>query len=166
MAGERSKIERGLHQTTLNDHDRAANCTCRGNGSRMTDPYPWVLALLLSGCVLACGEDNDGKGDGGGAGTSNAGEGGDNGGANDGGGDRCHDGCILTLEAACPVGPKDQATCESDCHDLESGPCGGEYRAFQDCAEGEVVTCDPDRGIPTVVGCERQQSAFISCVQM
>jgi hypothetical protein len=77
--------------------------------------------------------------------------------------DRCSEGCVATLAAACSNGPSDQASCESTCHALEAGACGAEYAAFQDCAEGKAVTCGPS-GIPVVEECSDAQTAFIACI--
>jgi hypothetical protein len=108
----------------------------------MRASFPWILALALGCCVVGCGDDDD-----------------------DSSSDRCHDGCIATMAAKCSVGPKDQATCESDCHALETGNCATEYKAFQDCAVGKPVICDAMTSIPTVAACETQQATFIACAQ-
>jgi hypothetical protein len=137
----------------------------------MRASFPWIFALVLGCCVLGCGDDDDDSGEGNTSGTGNttAGSGGSNsGGSGTGGGsssDRCHDGCIATMAAKCSVGPKDQATCESDCHALEAGNCATEYKAFQDCAAGKPVICDAITSIPTVAACETQQATFIACAQ-
>lgn len=99
-----------------------------------------VGALTLS--VAGCGDDDDGGG---------------------GSGDRCHDGCVATIAAMCPISPDSQESCESDCRGFESGSCATEYKAFQDCAEGKAITCNTI-GIPTVAGCDNQQAAFIACM--
>jgi hypothetical protein len=126
-----------------------------------------VFALGFGLALAGCGDDDD-SGGGNAAGQSNtAGRDSTAGSSNTGGtsaaGDRCHQGCIDTLKAACKLSPKDQASCESDCHDLESGSCGTEYAAFQDCAEGKTISCDANLGYPVVAGCETQQNAFIAC---
>ena len=102
-----------------------------------------VLALLAASTGVGCGDDDD---DGGAASA-----------------DRCHDGCVATIAAMCPISPDSQESCESDCRGFESGSCATEYEAFQDCAEGKVISCSA-LGIPTVVGCESQQNAFIGCM--
>jgi hypothetical protein len=70
---------------------------------------------------------------------------------------------MLVIEAACPISPDSQESCESDCSENETGACGTEYDAFQDCAEGKGITCAAI-GIPTVEGCENEQNAFITCI--
>lgn len=77
--------------------------------------------------------------------------------------DECHDGCIETLAAACDNGPSDQATCESDCHALETGKCGSEYQTLQTCAKGEAISCSA-QGLPTVAACSDEQTAFVACL--
>jgi hypothetical protein len=52
----------------------------------------------------------------------------------------------------------------SDCEAQESGSCGTEYAALQDCAVGEEVTCDASSGIPIVAACSAEQDAFIACL--
>jgi hypothetical protein len=139
----------------------------------MRASFPWVLSLALGCCVVGCGDDDSGEGNTSGTGNTSAGSGGSNsGGSNSGGSsagggsnDRCHDGCIATLAAKCPVSPQDQATCESDCHTFETGNCATEYKAFQDCAAGKAVTCHISFGFPTVAGCETPQGAFIACAE-
>lgn len=141
----------------------------------MSASLPWIFSLVLGCCVVACGggDDDSGEGNTSGTGSTAAGSGGSNsgggssGGSSTGGGssDRCHDGCIATLAAKCPVSPKDQATCESDCHLLETGNCATEYKAFQDCAVGKPVTCDAIASFPVVAACETQQVAFIACAE-
>jgi hypothetical protein len=75
----------------------------------------------------------------------------------------CHDGCVATMAAKCSNGPKDQATCESDCKALETSACSSQYKAVQTCSQGKPVTCDAD-GKPSVAGCDPQFSAFVSCL--
>src|SRR4051812_16955246 len=75
-------------------------------------------------------------------------------------GDACHDGCVATVAANCASGPADQATCESDCHTLESSACKEAYEALQSCAEGKDVTCSA-QGVPTVAACSNEQAAFV-----
>jgi hypothetical protein len=127
----------------------------------MRASFPWILSFVLGCCVVGCGDDDDDSGEGNTSGTGNASAG--NGGSSSSSSDRCHDGCIATLAAKCPVSPKDQATCENDCHTLETGNCATEYKAFQDCAVGKSVTCDTIVGFPVVAGCETPQGAFIAC---
>jgi len=81
-------------------------------------------------------------------------------------GDACHEGCVATLLAACSNGPADQASCESTCHALEMGKCGGEYTSFQNCADGKAVSCGTGAldGLPVVEGCSDEQTAFIACI--
>ena len=135
----------------------------------MRASFLWVLSLVLGCCVVGCGNDDSGEGNTSGTGNTTAGSGGgsSSGGSGTGGGssDRCHDGCIATLAAKCPVSPKDQATCESDCRTFETGNCATEYKAFQDCAAGKPVICDAIISIPTVAACETQQAAFIACAE-
>jgi hypothetical protein len=50
------------------------------------------------------------------------------------------------------------------CVALSEGGCATEYKAFQDCAEGEELTCDPDAGFPVVAACDAEQTAFITCL--
>ena len=78
-------------------------------------------------------------------------------------GDVCHEGCLSTLAAACSNGPADQATCESDCRDLEAGKCGAEYATFQTCAKGKAITCSA-QGLPSVAACSDEQTAFVACL--
>jgi hypothetical protein len=129
--------------------------------------FALVAALGFGFALAGCGDDDDSSG-GNAAGQSNtAGSNNSAGSSNTGGTasghDRCHQGCVDTLKAACKLSPKDQASCESDCHELESGSCGTEYSAFQDCAEGKTISCDANLGYPVVAGCEAQQNAFIAC---
>ncbi|HEX2870206.1 MAG TPA: hypothetical protein VHP33_03095 [Polyangiaceae bacterium] len=134
----------------------------------MRASFPLMLSLMLGCCVVGCGDDDSGEGNTSGTGNSTAGSGGgSSGGSSTGGGsrDRCHDGCIATLAAKCPVSPKDQATCERDCHLLETGNCATEYKAFQDCAVGKPVTCDAIASFPVVAACETQQVAFMACAE-
>lgn len=135
----------------------------------MRASFPWILSLVVAWCVVGCGDDDDnGGGNASGTGNTAAGSGGsDSGGSNSGGSssDRCHDGCIATLAAKCPVSPKDQATCESDCHTFETGNCAAEYKAFQDCAVGKPITCDLIASYPIVAACETQQVAFMACAE-
>lgn len=77
--------------------------------------------------------------------------------------DACHDGCLETVAAKCDNGPADQATCESDCHALETGDCGSEYQTLQTCAEGKVISCSA-QGLPTVAACSDEQAAFVACL--
>ncbi|MES1186518.1 MAG: hypothetical protein ABUL60_22085 [Myxococcales bacterium] len=80
--------------------------------------------------------------------------------------DACHDGCVATIAAACSNGPTDQASCESTCHSLATGKCGGEYVTLQSCAEGKAVTCGSGalEGLPVVTECSDEQAAFIACI--
>jgi hypothetical protein len=126
-----------------------------------------VLACVLAAC--ACSSDSKDSG----TPVAAAGSGGDgaeisNGGAGGVGdatnpGDACHSGCVATLAAACSNGPTDQASCESSCHELETGKCGGEYATFQSCAEGKAITCGA-QGMPVVAACSDEQAAFIACL--
>ena len=75
----------------------------------------------------------------------------------------CHDGCVATMAAKCSNGPKDQASCESDCNALETSACSSQYRAVQTCSQGKPVTCDAD-GKPTVSGCDAQFLTFVACL--
>ena len=77
--------------------------------------------------------------------------------------DACHAGCVETLAANCDNGPADQASCESDCHDLEAGKCGAEYATLQTCAEGKAITCSA-QGLPSVADCSDEQTAFVACL--
>ncbi len=130
-----------------------------------------LVALAALGAalgLLACGDDDaDGTGSGG---SSNGGSGGaSNGGASSGEGGApnddtlCSRGCVETLAAECQNGPTSQAECESDCEALAAGSCGTEYRAFQECAEGEAISCSAS-GLPTVAACSEEQQAFIECL--
>lgn len=110
--------------------------------ARMRKSHLLTFALVGALVGVGCGDDDD---DGG------------------GGGDRCHDGCVATIAAMCPISPDSQESCESDCRGFESGSCASEYKAFQDCAEGKTITCNA-LGIPTIAGCESQQNAFIGCM--
>lgn len=118
----------------------------------MRASFPWTLLLVLGCCLVACGGDDDDGGEDNTAGKGNT-------------TDRCHDGCIATLAAKCSISPKDQATCESDCHTFETGNCSTEYKAFQDCSVGEPVTCHASFGFPVVAACETEQGAFIACAE-
>jgi hypothetical protein len=130
-----------------------------------------ALALaVVSWCALfalACGSADKGSGTpaasgagGDGSGTTTPGAGGDQTGMT---ADACHDGCVETLAAKCSNGPTDQASCESTCHSLESGKCGGEYATFQGCAGGKALTCSA-QGLPIVEACSDQQAAFVACL--
>ena len=124
-----------------------------------------VVALVSSLGGVGCGGDDDddsGAGGSSGAGTSSAGTN-SSGGTGSSGSARCHDGCVLVLEADCPISPDSQESCEADCSDNETGACATEYDAFQDCAEGETITCSTI-GIPAVEACMDEQTAFISCL--
>jgi len=89
--------------------------------------------------------------------------GGSGGSATSGGGDSvCERGCVLTIEADCENGPSDMEQCVDDCERLTTGECSEEYGAFQECAEGEPVTCQS--GIPAVAACSSEQSSFIACI--
>jgi hypothetical protein len=131
----------------------------------------FCAALGLSGALWASGCSSDSKGPA--AADATAGAGGDRATVNGNGGepatasgDACHDGCVATLAAACSNGPTDQASCESTCHSLATGKCGGEYVTFQSCAEGKAVSCGSGalEGLPVVTECSDEQAAFIACI--
>jgi len=140
-----------------------------------------LTMLALSAAVVACGgDDGDGKtsddgtssggsagsGTGGGAGAdgSSTDNGSSDGGSGGGSGSLCEAGCVLTLEADCPNGPRDQDTCVSTCEALAAGSCAAEYAEFQECSEGESLSCDEDTGIPIVEACAAEQGDFIDCL--
>ena len=131
----------------------------------MRAAFPWILAVVLGCCAVGCGDDDDDSGEGNAASSGGSNTGGSNTGGSSSA-DRCQDGCVATLAANCPVSPKDQATCESDCHTFETGNCATEYKAFQDCAAGKPVTCNAVVGYPIVADCETPQAAFIACAAM
>jgi len=135
----------------------------------MIRPFFGVLLLVCGLAGVGCSGDDDDDDDSSSGGTSTAGSSSSGGSNSSGGGgavsDRCREGCVLTLEADCALGPDTQEQCETDCQELEMGQCSDEYDAFQDCAEevGEL-TCVPP-GIPGAEGCEAEQQAFIACLQ-
>ncbi len=118
-----------------------------------------VSCLLLSACgdsKCKCGGPSP---EGGAANPDSSGAAGETAAAPD----ACHAGCLATLAAACSNGPADQATCESDCHDLEAGKCGAEYATFQTCAKGKAISCNA-QGLPSVADCSDEQTAFVACL--
>jgi hypothetical protein len=117
-----------------------------------------LLAVLGSLCLSGCGgeskssdEDPDERPPGGG---------------DPGGGDPlefCEEGCEATLAAQCQNGPDSQEECEEDCRGFATGPCKVEYGELSDCAEGKTLTCS-SIGLPSVPGCESEQTAFALCL--
>lgn len=75
----------------------------------------------------------------------------------------CERGCVATLAAQCPNGPKTQPECVEDCKTLAVGSCAAPYDTFRSCADGETLTCNA-MGIPTVLACSDQQQAFFACL--
>lgn len=75
----------------------------------------------------------------------------------------CERGCVATLAAKCPNGPKTQPQCVQDCKDLAAGSCAAPYESFRTCADGETLSCN-EMGIPFVPACSDQQQAFFTCL--
>jgi hypothetical protein len=121
---------------------------------------PWLVALGCWSSLAACSSDDDDStaGTAGTAGTSSSGGGGEAADISD----TCRAGCVATLAADCQNGPADQASCESDCHALETGKCGAQYATLQSCAEGKSLSCA--QGYPIVPACADQQAAVVACL--
>jgi hypothetical protein len=120
-----------------------------------------AAAFVAALGLFACGDDDDGD-DTGSGGSSNGGS--SNGESGAAGTDTlCNRGCVETLAADCENGPTSQGECEADCEALAAGSCGTEYRAFQQCADGETISCSSS-GLPSVSACANEQQAFIDCL--
>lgn len=66
------------------------------------------------------------------------------------------------MAAKCSQGPKDQATCESDCNTNSEGECGTQFKAVRSCAAGKTLSCDAN-GQVTIMGCDAEVAAFGMC---
>lgn len=75
----------------------------------------------------------------------------------------CERGCVATLAAKCPNGPKTQPQCIDDCKRLAMGPCAEPYETFRTCSDGKTLSCNA-MGIPIVDECSKQQEAFFACL--
>lgn len=100
----------------------------------------WILALICTAALAACGGDS--KSD-------------------------CETGCAKVTAAAC-ANDVPEAQCISECSEvLVAFPtCQAEAKAFVACAAGAgVFICDPVDQSATLTNCDQQSSEFFACMQ-
>jgi hypothetical protein len=77
----------------------------------------------------------------------------------------CEEICPLTVDAMCPKGPPDEATCVAGCMDAMNGRCNIAFSNLRACVglmDAPVFMCDAmDR--PFAVDCELQFDAYYDC---